>query len=406
MKICKTQLIEVRPWTHNPRPKDLLVFFYSGIACTQTLFYFSFRSFRKHRQERENWQSINLPRFIFLSHALDGLWRQNRGSVNRLMAVVQATASARAMPSHLAAVSIDTPSARLQTELSHLPNLYISLVGKEPDHMDNHWASDRHLWMLLTSFSSALSEQFILTRQFCLTLHLKDFRVSDYCCLWHFLYIGTRLIRTSRAMPFWDTKGTRHTGTPWGHAILGPHGDTPYWNTKGTRHTGTPWGHAILGHQGGTPNSVRRNDWSKKPRKWNLCKKKSKPLWMGHSTRVKHRRKGGLIKIKHAPRYFATVSSNKIVLIRNLQVTRGYENKLIVALIWASLNHWKKSTFSFNETSLKLLEWNWTLFRSSFLTPLLISLLTSYVYYYYQRYLHLVRRLIIQATETRLCLHR
>ena len=48
---------------------------------------------------------------------------------------------------------------------------------------------------------------------------------------------------------------------------------------------------------------------------------------------VKHRRKGGLIKIKHASHYFATVSSNKIVLIRNLQVTRGYENKLIVALI-------------------------------------------------------------------------
>ena len=52
---------------------------------------------------------------------------------------------------------------------------------------------------------------------------------------------------------------------------------------------------------------------------------------MGHSTRVKHRRKGGLIKTKHASHYFATVSSNKIVLIRNLQVTRGYENKLIVA---------------------------------------------------------------------------
>ena len=43
--------------------------------------------------------------------------------------------------------------------------------------------------------------------------------------------------------------------------------------------------------------------------------------------------KAGLIKIKHASHYFATVSSNKIVLIRNLQVTRGYENKLIVALI-------------------------------------------------------------------------
>ena len=61
------------------------------------------------------------------------------------MAVVQATAGARAMPSHLAAVSIETSTVRLQTESSHLPNLYISLVGKEPDHMDNHWASDRYL---------------------------------------------------------------------------------------------------------------------------------------------------------------------------------------------------------------------------------------------------------------------
>ena len=152
--------------------------------------------------------------------------------------------------------------------------------------------------MLLTSFSSALSEQNILTGQFCLTLHLKVFRVSDYCSLQHFLYIGTRLIRTPRGMPYWDTKGTRNV---------------------------------ILGHHGDKPNNVRRNDWSKKPRKWNLCKRKRKPLQMGHSTRVKHRRKGGLIKIKHASHYFATVSSNKIVLIRNLQVTRGYENKLIVA---------------------------------------------------------------------------
>ena len=147
--------------------------------------------------------------------------------------------------------------------------------------------------MLLTSFSSAPSAQNILTRQFCLTLHLKIFQVSDYCSLRHFLDIGTRLIRTPRGMPYWDTKG-----------------------------------HAILGHHGDTPNSVRRNDWSKKPRKWNLCKRKRKPLWKGNSTRVKHRRKGGL-KIKHASHYFATVSSNKIVLIRNLQVTRGYENKLI-----------------------------------------------------------------------------
>ena len=37
------------------------------------------------------------------------------------------------MTSHLAAVPIETHTARLETEPSHLPNLYISLVGKECD---------------------------------------------------------------------------------------------------------------------------------------------------------------------------------------------------------------------------------------------------------------------------------
>ena len=76
------------------------------IACTQTLFYFSFRCLRKDRRardrskrararasaERENekvivsssptptplrW-SINPPRICFLSRPLNGLWRENR----------------------------------------------------------------------------------------------------------------------------------------------------------------------------------------------------------------------------------------------------------------------------------------------------------------------------------------
>ena len=71
-------------------------------------------------------------------------------------------------------------------------------------------------------------------------------------------------------------------------------------------------------------------------------------------TRVKHRRKGGVTKIKHVSHYFATVSGYKIVLIRNLQVTRGYENKLIVALIWASLNQWKNQRFRFTRHY-----WSW-----------------------------------------------
>ena len=45
------------------------------LACKQALFYFSFRSFQKHHKS---------PAVYILSPALDGLWRQNRGSVNRL----------------------------------------------------------------------------------------------------------------------------------------------------------------------------------------------------------------------------------------------------------------------------------------------------------------------------------
>ena len=58
----------------------LLVHFFDVIACKQSLFYFSFRSFQKQRRARERsertrtsaelekelrWRSINLPRFIF-----------------------------------------------------------------------------------------------------------------------------------------------------------------------------------------------------------------------------------------------------------------------------------------------------------------------------------------------------
>ena len=56
-------------------------------ACTQTLLYCSSRSFRKHRRVRERVRT-NVDIFFFphpyiLSRALDGLWRENRGSVNR-----------------------------------------------------------------------------------------------------------------------------------------------------------------------------------------------------------------------------------------------------------------------------------------------------------------------------------
>ena len=47
------------------------------LACTRTLCYFSFHSFRKHRHKP--------PTVYILSPALDGLSRENRGSVNRLL---------------------------------------------------------------------------------------------------------------------------------------------------------------------------------------------------------------------------------------------------------------------------------------------------------------------------------
>ena len=78
------------------------------LACKQTLFYFSFRSFQKHwrvkwaRENERRAQERKIKIFFFphpyplvlavnkspavysLSPALDGVWRENRGSVNRL----------------------------------------------------------------------------------------------------------------------------------------------------------------------------------------------------------------------------------------------------------------------------------------------------------------------------------
>ena len=49
--------------------------------CTQMLFYFSFHLPHHHPLALV----VNIcPQFFFLSHTLDGLWSENRGSVNRL----------------------------------------------------------------------------------------------------------------------------------------------------------------------------------------------------------------------------------------------------------------------------------------------------------------------------------
>ena len=47
-----------------------------SLACIQTLFYFSFRSFQKHQRARENPFALAVnksPEVYFLLHALDGL---------------------------------------------------------------------------------------------------------------------------------------------------------------------------------------------------------------------------------------------------------------------------------------------------------------------------------------------
>ena len=78
-----------------------LISFGTGIACTQTLSYFSFRSFGEHRRAREWGEHASArkkkknhpypfalavnksPAVYLLSRALEGLWRENRGAVNK-----------------------------------------------------------------------------------------------------------------------------------------------------------------------------------------------------------------------------------------------------------------------------------------------------------------------------------
>ena len=82
----------------NPLPNPARCFVHARASLyTQTLFYFSFRSFQKHRRARERIGARERARLFssspttslhpavyILSPALDGLGRENRGSVNRL----------------------------------------------------------------------------------------------------------------------------------------------------------------------------------------------------------------------------------------------------------------------------------------------------------------------------------
>ena len=92
------------------------------------LFFFSFFS-KTLARARELAVDKSPPVYNFTTRVRRTLKRKLIEGV----AIVQEPASARVMTSHLAAVSIETHTARLETEPSHLPNLYISLVGKECD---------------------------------------------------------------------------------------------------------------------------------------------------------------------------------------------------------------------------------------------------------------------------------
>ena len=95
------------------------------------LFFFSFFS-KTSARARELAVSKSPPVYIFY-HASYTDFEEKIESEQTNGDSTEATASTRAMPSP-GAVSIETPTARLETELCHLPNLYISLVEKEPDH--------------------------------------------------------------------------------------------------------------------------------------------------------------------------------------------------------------------------------------------------------------------------------
>ena len=105
------------------------------LACTKALCYFSFRSFRKtsvssrakralenERGARErNLYTIALavnksPAVYILSPGLDGLWRENRGSVNRLYVGLTATEFKARWPNHQ--MSFEHESTLNDTELN------------------------------------------------------------------------------------------------------------------------------------------------------------------------------------------------------------------------------------------------------------------------------------------------
>ena len=80
-------------WSSKRWEAGWIVGSHATVAWHRLLFYFSFRE-REKEKERTfppsptplRWRSIYLPRFLifFLSRAFDRLWRENRGSVNRL----------------------------------------------------------------------------------------------------------------------------------------------------------------------------------------------------------------------------------------------------------------------------------------------------------------------------------
>ena len=132
MGVIKVTPIIILQFFHLPESKLHHTFDQTHVACKQTLFYFSFRSVQKHRRARERSErartsaerekenlalAVNKsPAVYILSRALDGLWRENWGSVNRLKLMM------------IEALLISFQNKGTSSIVSHSCSAYIMLV--------------------------------------------------------------------------------------------------------------------------------------------------------------------------------------------------------------------------------------------------------------------------------------
>ena len=145
----------------------------------QTLFYFSFRSFRKHRRAREGserarnaWKknkelfsifffphsypfalAVNKSPVVYTlsSAALDGIWRENRGSVKRLVCL-HITSCLRCWCTRNLDASEMTCSSKNKNE-SHF--IFISKFRSSDEHKELHVGDDNQMTVSVTVTNEA-----------------------------------------------------------------------------------------------------------------------------------------------------------------------------------------------------------------------------------------------------------